>query len=283
MTSNTPYLARRAVVGLLLRPVRIIGSATLETLEFIGGVGFLVWDTSLAIRRGLITGRGRRLGWRSLWEQMVRVGVKSVPIVVLVLFCIGAILALSDLADPERLRGRRPHRGHYLDRHLPGTGAAGGWSRPHRLRGRQHCRRTWHMVVSEEIEALEAEAISPVRFLVLPRILATVVMMVCVSVIANLSGVWGGMVVSRYMLGITPRQYLNHTFAAIQVRDFVTGLIKAGVFGGLISSLACYLGLNVTGGAQGVGVATTRTVVLTIVAVILVDLMFTTVFYALKL
>jgi phospholipid/cholesterol/gamma-HCH transport system permease protein len=61
--------------------------------------------------------------------------------------------------------------------------------------------------------------------------------------------------------------------------DFITGLVKAGVFGGIISSLACYLGLGVTGGAQGVGVATTRTVVLTIVALISVDLMFTTTFY----
>jgi phospholipid/cholesterol/gamma-HCH transport system permease protein len=59
----------------------------------------------------------------------------------------------------------------------------------------------------------------------------------------------------------------------------LTGLIKAGVFGTLISGLACYLGLNVTGGAQGVGAATTRTVVLTIVALITVDLMFTSVFY----
>ena len=67
------------------------------------------------------------------------------------------------------------------------------------------------------------------------------------------------------------------------MKDFITGLFKAGVFGAIISSLACYLGLGVTGGAQGVGNATTRTVVLTIVALILVDLMFTSVFYYLGL
>jgi phospholipid/cholesterol/gamma-HCH transport system permease protein len=65
------------------------------------------------------------------------------------------------------------------------------------------------------------------------------------------------------------------------MQDFLTGLVKAGVFGALISGLACYLGLGVTGGAQGVGVATTRTVVLTIVALILVDLLFTAMFYTL--
>jgi phospholipid/cholesterol/gamma-HCH transport system permease protein len=136
-------------------------------------------------------------------------------------------------------------------------------------------------VVSEEIEALEAEAISPIRFLVLPRVVATTLMMVCVAVVGDLTGIGGGLLVSRSFLGISPHQYLRHTFDAIKMRDFVTGLIKAGVFGTLISSLACYLGLGVTGGAQGVGVATTRTVVLTIVALILVDLMFTAVFYAL--
>jgi phospholipid/cholesterol/gamma-HCH transport system permease protein len=70
------------------------------------------------------------------------------------------------------------------------------------------------------------------------------------------------------------------TFAAIKIKDFVTGLVKAGVFGTIISALACHLGLSVTGGAQGVGRATTRTVVLTIVALIIVDLIFTGVFYA---
>jgi phospholipid/cholesterol/gamma-HCH transport system permease protein len=65
----------------------------------------------------------------------------------------------------------------------------------------------------------------------------------------------------------------------LQVKDFLTGLIKAGVFGALISSLACYLGMSVTGGASGVGAATTRTVVLSIVSLIIVDLMFTATFY----
>jgi len=283
MTSPMPHSTRRAIVALLIRPVRAIGASTLGMLEFVGGVGYLVWDTLLSVRRGLIMGRARRMGWRSLWEQMVRVGVRSVPIVVLVLFCIGAILALQ-VSPILKDYGAENRTGDIIAiaifRELGPLVAAvvlTGFA------GASIAAELGTMVVSEEIEALEAEAIPPVRFLVLPRVLATVVMMVCVSVIANLSGVGGGLVVARYTIGTTPRQYLNHTFAAIAVRDFVTGLIKAGVFGGLISSLACYLGLNVTGGAQGVGVATTKTVVLTIVAVIIVDLVFTTVFYALKL
>jgi phospholipid/cholesterol/gamma-HCH transport system permease protein len=135
------------------------------------------------------------------------------------------------------------------------------------------------MVVSEEVEALQAHAIQPIRFLVLPRVLATTIMMVCVTVVGDLLGVAGGLFVSRAFLGLSPNQYIRFTFEAPKIHDFATGLIKAGVFGALISALACYLGLSVTGGAQGVGVATTRTVVLTIVFLIIVDLMFTTGFY----
>jgi phospholipid/cholesterol/gamma-HCH transport system permease protein len=108
-------------------------------------------------------------------------------------------------------------------------------------------------------------------------------MLVCLAVVSDLMGVMGGMATSRAFLGISLIQYTKHTFAIVVIKDFVTGLIKAGVFGAIISSLACYLGLGVTGGAQGVGVATTRTVVLTIVALITVDLMFTAVFFFLEL
>jgi phospholipid/cholesterol/gamma-HCH transport system permease protein len=261
--------------------VAALGAVVLDTISFIGGVGYLVLDAIVAGRKGLITGRSRRTGWRNLWAQMVRVGVKSIPIVMLVLFCIGAILALqmeptlkqygatdriADIISVAIFRELGP-----LVAAIVLTGFAGA----------SIAAEMGTMVVSEEVEALEAQAINPVRFLVVPRILATAIMMICVAVVADLTGIAGGLAVSRGFLGVSGEQYLKHTFDAIRVRDFVTGLIKAGVFGTLISSLACYLGLSVTGGAQGVGVATTRTVVLTIVALIIVDLLFTTVFYVL--
>jgi phospholipid/cholesterol/gamma-HCH transport system permease protein len=139
------------------------------------------------------------------------------------------------------------------------------------------------MVVSEEIEALEAHAISPIRFLVVPRVLATTIMMVCIAVLGDLMGILGGLVVSHAFLGVGYLQYIKRTFDILDLHDFYTGLIKAGVFGVLISSIACYLGLSVTGGAQGVGSATTRTVVLTIVALIAVDLIFTAAFFLMGL
>jgi len=264
----------------ILRSISALGSAAVGVLEFIGGVGYLVRDALVAAPRGLVVGRGRRLGWLNLWAQMVRVGVKAVPIVMLVLFCIGAILALQ-MAPVLKSYGAIDRTADIISiavfRELGPLVAAvvlTGFA------GASIAAELGTMVVSEEIEALEAQAISPIRFLVLPRVVATTIMMVCVAVVADLTGVLGGMTVGQSFLGISPQKYLIYTFEAVKIRDFVTGLVKAGVFGLLISSLACYLGLSVTGGAQGVGVATTRTVVLTIVALIVVDLMFTAVFYA---
>jgi phospholipid/cholesterol/gamma-HCH transport system permease protein len=139
------------------------------------------------------------------------------------------------------------------------------------------------MVVSEEIEALRANAIDPIYFLVVPRILSTTIMMVCICMVGDTAGVLGGMATADAFVGISPTLYRHHTFDALKLKDFVTGLVKAGVFGLLVSAIACRLGLGVSGGAQGVGVATTRTVVLTIVALIAVDLLFTAVFFFLGL
>ena len=263
----------------LLRPFTIAGSRAAALLEFLGALGLLLRDTVMAIPRGLLGKRGRRLAWRNLWAQMVRVGVRSIPIVMLVLFCIGAILALQ-MAPVLKEYGATSQTANIISvavfRELGPllsaivlTGFAGA----------SIAAEIGTMVVSEEIEALEAEAISPIRFLVLPRVLATTVMMISVAVVGDLTGILGGMVVSSYFLDISAVQYVHRTFEAVRVHDFVTGLIKAGVFGMLISAMACMLGLRVTGGAQGVGVATTRTVVLTIVALIIVDLMFTAMFY----
>ena len=266
-------------MNVILRPISALGGRAISLLEFIGGIGYLLRDTAIAAPRSLLAKRGRRLGWQNFWAQMVRVGVRSVPIVVLVLFCIGAILALqmgpilrnygalSEVADVISIATFR-ELGPLVSA-IVLTGFAGA----------SIAAELGTMVESEEIEALEAQAISPIRFLVVPRMLATTLMMVCVAVIGDLTGIIGGLVVSNLVLGIGSHQYIVHTFDAIKVRDFVTGLIKSGVFGTLISGLACYLGLGVTGGAQGVGIATTRTVVLTIVALITVDLMFTTTFY----
>jgi len=252
-------------------------------LEFVGGLGQLLFSALLLLPTALLSKRGRRLGWHNLWQQMDRVGVKSVPIVCLVLFCIGAILALqmapilreygkvdsvADVISVAIFRELGP-----LMSAIVLTGFAGA----------SIAAEMGTMVVSEEIEALEAHAINPVRFLVVPRVMATTVMMICLAIIGDVAGIVGGLLVGAGFLGLGYQQYITHTFGILQLRDFITGLVKAGVFGAIIAGMACYLGLKVSGGASGVGIATTRTVVYTIVSLIFVDLLFTGVFYYLGL
>ena len=97
------------------------------------------------------------------------------------------------------------------------------------------------------------------------------------SVVAIASGLWVGV----FILGISYNTYMDNTINALDLADFFTGVFKAGVFGMVIGSIACYNGLNVKGGAEGVGKATTYTVVNSIVTIIFTDLIFTTIFYRL--
>src|SRR5437868_3797814 len=203
-------------MNVLLRPISSLGGRALGLLEFLGGLGYLLRDTIATARRGLLAKRGRRLGWQNLWAQMVRVGVRSIPIVMLVLFCIGAILALQ-MAPVLKNYGATNQVPRIISvamfRELGPlvsaivlTGFAGA----------SIAAEIGTMVVSEEIEALEAQAINPIRFLVLPRWLATTAMMVCVAVVGDLVGVAGGMFVGHQFLGIGGEQYLRLTFDAVK-------------------------------------------------------------------
>ncbi len=272
-------MSTRMSIKPLTAPFTAAARAGVHLLEFIGSLGYLLRDTAVAARVGLFSKRGRRLGWQNLWSQMERVGVQSIPIVSLVLFCIGAILALQ-IAPMLRTYGMVPQVARVIAvsicRELGPLMAAivlTGFA------GASIAAEIGTMVVSEEIEALQANAINPIRFLVLPRVIATAIMLMCVSVVADVMGMIGGLVIARGILGIGTLQYITYSFDSLEVKDFITGLIKAGVFGVLISILACNLGLAVTGGASGVGRATTRTVVLTIVGLIAIDLVFSTGFY----
>ena len=136
------------------------------------------------------------------------------------------------------------------------------------------------MVVGEEIEALEAMALNPVRVLVMPRLVATTVALIMLAVISNLTAVIMGGVVGVVALEIPYEIYKYNTINQVTNTDFLTGLIKAAVFGLILGLIACNNGLRVSGGAAGVGRATTSTVVQTVVSVVIADLTFTTLFYA---
>jgi len=258
--------------GLNLR--RYIGN----DIRYVGGIGYLAWDTIVWVARGLFV-RGTKLGASALASQMVRVGVRSIPIIVLVQTFIGIILALQ-LAPTLKQYGSLERIANIVGiamfRELGPLLSAVVLSG---FAGASIAAEIGAMVEAEEIKALRAHALNPIRFLAVPRLLATVVMLVGLTVIADVVGVMGGMLTSWGVLDIRPTVYIENTRLALFYKDFFTGLVKAGVFGMLISMIACYEGFNVRGGAEGVGRATTATVVKSIVALIATDCVFTAIFY----
>jgi phospholipid/cholesterol/gamma-HCH transport system permease protein len=135
------------------------------------------------------------------------------------------------------------------------------------------------MKVSEQIEALETMAIDPVRFLVAPRFLALVIMLPCLTIMCDFMGVVGGFLVGVFNLDLNPYRYIAFSFEHLAWKDVWTGLVKSAVFGATISLIACYVGLKTSGGAEGVGKSTTRSVVISFILIILFDSLLTGLFY----
>jgi phospholipid/cholesterol/gamma-HCH transport system permease protein len=127
------------------------------------------------------------------------------------------------------------------------------------------------MRVTEQVDALKSMAVNPVQYLVVPRLLASVVMFPVMTMIFNLVGVVGAYIVGVEMFGIDPGSFVEKIRILVQPRDVLYGLIKAGAFGALVTLIACHRGYNAEGGARGVGAATTRSVVLGSVSIMVMD------------
>ena len=135
------------------------------------------------------------------------------------------------------------------------------------------------MKVSEQIEALEIMAINPIRFLAVPRFLALFFMQPCLTVLGDISGMIGGYLIGVNSLKINSALYIQTTFKFLEFKDIYTGVIKSFVFAMIIALVGCYQGLNTKGGAEGVGKATTKSVVLSFILIILADCVLTAIFY----
>lgn len=135
------------------------------------------------------------------------------------------------------------------------------------------------MKVNEQIEALETMAINPVRFLVVPRLLALMIMLPCLTILADVVGMLGGFIIGFFSLKINAGMYINMTVRFLQLKDIYTGLSKAFVFGIIIAIVGCFEGLNAKGGAEGVGRSTTVSVVASFILIILADCILTGIFY----
>lgn len=270
---------------LLLRIPETVGASVRRAFEsmlsgitYVGGFVRLIGQVADRTGRGAVW-LGPRVKLEAISDQAFRFGVRSIPIVMLVQLFIGMILALNlapVLDSYGQIERMADVVGIAVFRELGPLLTAillSGYA------GASIAAELGTMVEGEELKALRAHALDPIRFLVAPRVIATAIMMVLLTVMADVIGVLGGFITSVGVLDVAPQVYIDLTQQAVKVSDYWTGLTKAFVFGMIIATLACFEGLNVEGGAEGVGRATTTTVVKSIVALIAADSVFAIIFY----
>jgi phospholipid/cholesterol/gamma-HCH transport system permease protein len=223
--------------------------------------------------------RGRGFRWRSAVEHIVEFGVRSLPIVGMICFLIGVIIALqasytldqfganryiADLVAVSALRELAPLMTAILIAGRCGSAITA---------------EIGTMKVNEELDALEVMGVNPIKYLVAPKFLAMLLSVPAVTAIAMGIMIIGGMTSSIAVVGVEPVIYVQQTAGAIVEKDLVTGMVKSVFFGIAICWVGVYRGFQVSGGAEGVGRKTTSSVVTSIFLIILVDLVFTVLFY----
>jgi len=209
--------------------------------------------------------------WRELPATMERSGADAVPIVILVNFLVGVAMAFQAAAQLKRFGANilvADLIGISITRELGPLmtaiivcGRSGG----------AFAAELGFMKVNEEIDALRTMGFGPMRYLVLPRALALIIVVPLLTLLADVAGVLGGLVVGLTNLDLTVRGYLNQTARVVSSWDVTSGVLKSAVFAFAVALIACQQGLATTGGAEGVGRRTTSTVVVTLFTLILLD------------
>jgi len=219
------------------------------------------------------------LRWRLWVTQMERVGVDSLPVVILTATFTGMVLALQSYDGFARF-GAEGMVGtvvslsmtRELGPVLVGLMVAG------RV-GASMAAELGTMRVTEQIDALYTLATHPVHYLIVPRFWACVVMLPALVVLADGIGIGGGFLVSVLWLDTNPVKYMERTWQYLELFDLYSGLIKAALFGGIVAWVGCHQGFFAGGGAEGVGLATTRAVVTASILILLANTMVTALFF----
>jgi phospholipid/cholesterol/gamma-HCH transport system permease protein len=209
--------------------------------------------------------------WTDILDQMDLVGVGSLPIVVITAFFIGGVLVLQTAAQFERF-GETALTGDAVSLAL--VRELGPAITALLVAGRDAsgiASELGSMVVTEQVDAMRALGTDPLRKLVAPRVVALTLMLPLLVAVADFVGLVGGFIVSYFTLHLGPVQFWTRAVDALEFGDLMQGMSKPVVFGLIISTIACFQGLNVRGGTQGVGRATTTAVVVASVNVLIVD------------
>ena len=248
--------------------------------NFLREVGSVFWFIAQTFEESLERIQHGRVPFRaaSFFRHAGRAGVDSVPLVGLVSFFLGLTMALLTGYQLQRFG---------TERLIPGLVAISftrelgplitGIMLAARI-GAAFTAELGTMQVSEEVEAIEAMGVGPLRFLVAPRMLALFFLMPCLSTVSNIAAIFASSLVSKAYFSIAFVYFLDLVKDALLIRDIITGILKSFLFGLLIGAIACYRGLTVKGGAAGVGAATTSSVVTAITTVIGFDTLYNIVY-----
>ncbi len=216
--------------------------------------------------------------WQTL-EQMNKIGVASFPIIFLISLFTGMVLALQSAYQMQKV-GAEMYIASLVALSL--TRELGPVLTALIVAGRCGAAITAElgtMRVTEQIEALETLSANPVRYLVVPRFLALLFMVPLLTIFADFFGMVGGYLIGVGKLNITHSMYVKMTWDPLAIKDVTTGLIKSVSFAIIICVISCFEGLNSEGGAEGVGKATTSSVVRSFILIIIADCFFTALFY----
>jgi phospholipid/cholesterol/gamma-HCH transport system permease protein len=244
---------------------------SLEILQFLG-------DCAIAFGR-FFTGRAR-FRWSDVWLEMQHCGVDALPIISLIAFLMGLILAYVGAVT------LRPYGGQIFIANLVGLAMAremGVMMTGVLMSGRtgaSFAAQLGTMKVSEEIAALRTLGLSPIEYLVLPRMIALVVMFPLLTLYANFIGMFGGLIIALTM-GISYSQYIIYLTNAVDLTNLSVGLIKSFVFGLIVAVTGCLRGMQCGNSSAAVGLATTRAVVSGITCMVVADAFFAVIFNAL--
>ena len=250
-----------------------IGYLTRVALVNVGSIFWLLLNTLEEVGDNVRRGR-MPFRWSALFAQTDRTGVGSVPLVLMVSFFLGLTMALLTGYQLQKFGTERlvpPLIAIAFTRELGPLMT--GIVLAARI-GAAFTAELGTMQVAEEVEAIEAMGIGPLRFLVAPRLVAITFLMPCLSVCSCIAAFIGSAIISWITINLVPAFYFDAVLNSLLVKDIVIGLFKATFFGLVIGLIACFKGLTVTGGAEGVGRATTDSVVVAITSVIGFDTIF---------
>ncbi|MGE3624012.1 MAG: MlaE family ABC transporter permease [Bdellovibrionales bacterium] len=256
-----------------MNPLRLIGHTFLEFLQASGKLAaFTANSVSHCFRPPFF--------FRQLVRQFIDIGYYSLPVVGLTAVFTGMVLALQSYTGFSRFNAESGIATvvvlsvtRELGPVLAGLMVAG------RI-GAAMAAELGTMRVTEQIDALTTLSTNPVKYLIVPRIVAATITLPLLVLVADIIGVFGGFLVSVYRLEFNAAHYISQTWEYLETRDVTSGLWKAAAFGFIIALMGCYNGFNSRGGAQGVGAATTNAVVTASILILITNYLLTGIFFA---